>query len=67
VDEAYKNSSRPIITNALGISLGLSIMIFSPLNIHFNVSVLMWASMIVSVLVTLTLLPTIFKIEKKVK
>ncbi|PAT01378.1 hypothetical protein CI105_07305 [Candidatus Izimaplasma bacterium ZiA1] len=61
VQLAYDNSSRPIIANALGISLGLSIMMFSPLNIHFNVSVLMWVSMIVSVIVTLSLLPTILK------
>ena len=61
VDLAYNNSSRPIIANALGISLGLSIMMFSPLNIHFNVSVLMWVSMIISVIVTLSLLPTILK------
>ncbi len=67
VDLAYLNSSRPIIANALGISLGLSMLMFSPLNIHFNVAVLMWVSMIVSVLVTLTLLPTIFRIEKKIK
>ena len=52
---------------ALGISLGLSMMMLSPLNIHFNVSVLMWVSMIVSVLVTLSLLPTIYRFEKKVK
>ncbi len=59
VDFSFKNSSRPIITNALGISLGLSIMMLSPLTIHLNVSILMWVSMIVSVFVTLTFLPTI--------
>ncbi|MBU1093521.1 MAG: MMPL family transporter [Firmicutes bacterium] len=67
VDKAYQNSSRPIIANALGISLGLTVLMFSPLNIHFNVSILMWVSMVVSVFVTLTLLPTIFRIEKKKK
>jgi predicted RND superfamily exporter protein len=61
VQKSFQSSSRPIIANALGISLGLSIMMLSPLTIHFNVSVLMWVSMIVSVLVTLTLLPTMFK------
>jgi len=61
INKAYSNSSRPIITNALGISLGLSILILSPLTIHFNVSMLMWVSMTVSVLLTLTLLPYIFK------
>ncbi len=65
IEKAYGNSSRPIITNALGISLGLSILMLSPLTIHFNVSVLMWVSMIVSVVITLTLLPTIFSLRKK--
>ncbi len=60
IEKAYKNTSRPIITNALGISLGLSILMLSPLTIHFNVSVLMWISMTISVLITLTLLPFIF-------
>jgi len=40
-------------------------MMLSPLTIHFNVSVLMWISMIISVLVTLTFLPTIFKKGKR--
>lgn len=67
VEKAYQNASRPIIANALGISIGLSILMFSPLTIHFDVSILMWVSMIVSVMVTLTLLPTLFRHEKKVK
>ncbi|QWB96202.1 MMPL family transporter [Mycoplasmatota bacterium] len=61
IKEAYGHSSRPIIANALGISLGLTALMFSPLTIHFNVSILMWVSMIVSVVLTLTLLPFIFK------
>ena len=65
IEKAYGNSSRPIITNALGISLGLSILMLSPLTIHFNVSVLMWVSMLVSVIVTLTLLPSIFSLKRK--
>jgi len=61
IRQAYANSSRPIIANALGISLGLTILVLSPLTIHFNVSMLMWVSMIVSVVLTLTLLPYIFR------
>jgi predicted RND superfamily exporter protein len=64
IDKAFKNSSRPIIANAMGISLGLSSLMFSPLTIHFNVSVLMWVSMVVSVVLTLTLLPFIFGLRK---
>ena len=58
--KAFKYTSRPVIANALGISVGLSILMASPLQIHFNVSVLMWVSMIMSVFVTLTILPFIF-------
>lgn len=61
ISEAYRHSSRPIIANALGISLGLTALMFSPLTIHFNVSILMWVSMVVSVVLTLTLLPFIFR------
>jgi len=59
VVKAYKYTSRPIIANALGISIGFTILMLSPLRIHFNVAVLMWVSMGVSVLMTLTLLPTL--------
>ncbi len=65
IDKAYGNSSRPIIANALGISLGLSILTLSPLTIHFNLSMLMWVSMIVSVVLTLTLLPYLFKVTRR--
>lgn len=67
VEKSFKNSSRPIITNALGISLGLSAMALSPLSIHLNISILMWISMIVSVFVTLTFLPTILSKIKENK
>jgi predicted RND superfamily exporter protein len=67
IDNAYKYTSKPIITNALGISLGLSILMISPLTIHFNISALMWVSMIVSVVITLTLLPLLFSIKLKKK
>lgn len=64
IDKAFKNSSRPIIANAIGISLGLTSLVVSPLTIHFNVSMLMWVSMIVSVVLTLTLLPFILGLRK---
>jgi predicted RND superfamily exporter protein len=63
VQKAYNNVSRPIIANALGISLGMSVLMLSPLTIHFNVSILMWVGMIFSVLVTLTFLPTVLKLK----
>jgi len=65
VAKAYKEVSRPIIANALGIALGLSVLMLSPLTIHLNVSILMWVGMLVSVFVTLTFLPTIFQFKKQ--
>jgi len=65
VDIAYSYASRPIIANALGVAIGETILMLSPLQIHFNVSVLMWVGMITSVLMTLSVLPTILKIERK--
>jgi len=61
---AFKSVSRPVIANALGISMGLTVLMLSPLTIHLNVSILMWVGMVVSVFVTLTFLPYIFSLKK---
>lgn len=58
VVSAYSYAARPIIANALGLSLGLSSLLLSPLQIHVNVSLLMWTTMTVSVLFSLTYLPS---------
>ncbi|MBN2852920.1 MAG: MMPL family transporter [Clostridia bacterium] len=58
VSEAYRYAARPIIANALGLSLGLSSLFLSPLQLHANVSILMWTTMAISVLLSLTVLPT---------
>jgi len=56
---AYKFSSRPVIANAIGLSLGLSALWLSPLQIHLHISTLVWVSMTVAVISSLTLLPTL--------
>lgn len=58
-EKAYKYTSRPILANAIGLAIGLSVLLFSPLKIHFYVSVLMWVAMLVSVFLTLSFLPTL--------
>lgn len=60
-DMAFKYTARPIITNALGLSIGLSALMLSPLAIHMQVSLLMWVSMISSVFVSLSLLPIMLR------
>ncbi len=61
VDKAYDYTSRPIMANAFGLSLGLSALLLSPLRIHLYVSSLMWVSMISGVFLSLSFLPTILK------
>ena len=59
VDKAYAYTSRPVLANALGLSVGLSALLFSPLRIHLYVSLLMWVSMVSGVFFSLSLLPTV--------
>lgn len=61
VEKAYGFSSRPIIANALGFSIGLSVLFISPLKVHFYVASLMWVSMVLSSFLSLSLLPTLLK------
>ncbi|MBN1686010.1 MAG: RND family transporter [Spirochaetales bacterium] len=51
--------ATPVLANAIGLSIGFTAMIFSPLRIHVILSVLMWVTMVLSAGLTLTLLPTI--------
>ena len=51
--------ATPVLANALGLAIGFTAMIFSPLQIHVTLSILMWVTMIVSAGLSLTLLPTI--------
>ena len=61
VTQAYAFSSRPITANALGFSIGLTVLMLSPLKIHLYVSLLMWVSMALSSLLSLSFLPTLLK------
>ncbi len=67
LNETYKYCARPILTNALGLSIGFSIMIFSPLQIHLYLSLLMWVSMLMSVILSLSLLPSLIRVAYKDK
>ena len=61
VDKAYAFSARPITANALGFSLGLTALMLSPLKVHLYVSLLMWVSMILSSVLSLSFLPSLLK------
>ncbi len=60
-DYAYRYTARPITANALGLSLGFTALMLSPLQIHVTVSILMWIAMISSVVFSLIILPTLLR------
>ncbi|MEA1885368.1 MAG: MMPL family transporter [Thermotogota bacterium] len=60
-DLAFEYVQKPVIANALGLALGLSSLLFSPLQFHTYLSMLMWVTMIISSFVSLTFLPTLLK------
>lgn len=62
---ALRYAARPIIINALGIAFGLSVLLFSPLTFHLHLSLIIWVTMGVSSILSLTLLPTLLKMFYK--
>jgi hypothetical protein len=67
LDEAFRVTSKPILANALGLAIGLSVLLVSPFKIHEYLIGIMWVSMISSSLFSLTLLPSLLflaKVEK---
>jgi len=62
--KALHYTERPIVANAFGVAIGLSALFISPLLIHNYVAILMWVSMLVSVFLSLSFLPTILRLTK---
>jgi len=60
-EQALIYTMRPIVANALGLSLGMTALWISPLRVHFHVSSMMWIAMMTSVILSLTLIPTLLK------
>jgi len=58
-EEAVKFVATPVLANALGLSIGFTVMIFSPLQIHTTLAILIWVTMLLSALLSLSLLPTL--------
>jgi len=57
VDSTLLSLSRPILANAFGLAIGLSVFFFSPLRIHMQVATIMWIAMIISSMGALLLIP----------
>ncbi|OQY10226.1 MAG: hypothetical protein B6I29_01985 [Marinitoga sp. 4572_148] len=64
IEETFNVVQKPILANAIGLALGLSILNFSPFTFHTNLSIIMWAGMISASMFTLMLLPNFLKYEK---
>ncbi len=60
VNSALSSVSRPILANAFGLAIGLSILFFSPLRIHMQVASLMWVAMVISSMAALLLIPIFY-------
>jgi len=65
VEKAFTYVSKPVTANALGLAIGFTALVLSPLQMHNYMSILMWVTMLVSSLFSLTLLPTLLKKLKK--
>jgi len=60
VDSAVLSVSRPVLANAFGLAIGLSIFFFSPLRIHMQAASVMWVAMVISSMAALFLIPIFY-------
>ncbi|MFC1992940.1 RND family transporter [Chloroflexota bacterium] len=60
VDSALLSLSRPILANAFGLAIGLSVLFLSPLRIHTQVASIMWVAMVISSMGALFLIPIFY-------
>ncbi len=72
VDSALLSLSRPILANAFGLAIGLSVLFFSPLRIHMQAASVMWVAMVVSSMAALLLIPIFYsgrreQVEKRAR
>jgi predicted RND superfamily exporter protein len=67
VDSALRSVTRPVLANALGLAIGMSVMFFSPLQIHFQAASVMWVAMVVSSMAALLLIPMMYAGRKEKK
>ncbi|HEY50057.1 MAG TPA: MMPL family transporter [Dehalococcoidia bacterium] len=61
VDSALASVSRPVLANALGLAIGLSVLFFSPLRLHIHAASVMWVAMVVSSMAALLLIPIFYR------
>ncbi len=60
VDSMISSVSMPILGDALGITIGLSVLFFSPLKLHMQAATIMWVAMIVAAAAALLVIPLFY-------
>jgi len=60
VDSALASLSKPVLANAFGLAIGLSVLFFSPLRLHMQAASVMWVAMMVSSMAALLLIPIFY-------
>ncbi len=60
VELALATVSKPVLASALGLSIGISVMFFSPLVVHLQAAAVMWIAMMASSLAALLLVPLFY-------
>jgi len=60
VDSMISSVSMPILGDALGITIGLSVLFFSPLKLHMQAATVMWVAMIVAAAAALLVIPLFY-------
>jgi predicted RND superfamily exporter protein len=66
VEAAMGSVSRPVLANAFGLSLGLSVLFFSPLLIHIQAAAVMWVAMVVSSMAALLIIPQFYRSKRQI-
>ena len=61
VNQTLTTVSKPVLANAFGLAIGLSVLFFSPLRLHIHAASVMWVAMVVSSLAALFLIPMFYR------
>jgi len=61
VNQMLTTVSKPVLANAFGLAIGLSVLFFSPLRLHIHAASVMWVAMAVSSFAALLLIPMFYR------
>lgn len=61
IDKTLDTVAKPIITNAFGLAIGLTVYLLSPFKIHSQLSAIIWLTMVVSSMAALLLIPQFYR------